>query len=88
MSEEKSRTRKTFTLSHWTVQRKLVLAFWLVSVIPTMIAAELAATTVSQIFESNVSVWLQESTRIVQDEISEILRVNNRVSQLFLPLLR
>jgi two-component system, sporulation sensor kinase E len=84
MSEEKSRTRKTFTLSHWTVQRKLVLAFWLVSVIPTMIAAELAATTVSQIFESNVSVWLQESTRIVQDEISEILRVNNRVSQLFL----
>jgi len=84
MSEEKSRTRKTFTLSRWTVQRKLVLAFWLVSVIPTMIAAELAATTVSQIFESNVSTWLQESTRIVQDEISEILRVNTRVSQLFL----
>jgi two-component system, sporulation sensor kinase E len=73
-----------FSLSRWSVQRKLVLAFWLVSVIPTMIAAELAATTLSQIFESNVRIWLQESTRIVEDEISEILRDNARVAQLFL----
>jgi len=84
MSEEKSTTRKTFTLSRWSVQRKLVLAFWLVSVIPTMIAAELAATTLSQIFESNVRIWLTESTRIVEDEISEILRDNSRAAQLFL----
>src|SRR5471032_3025185 len=77
-------TKQPFTLSRWTSQRKLVLAFWLVSVIPTMIAAELAATTLSQIFESNVRIWLQESTRIVEDEISEILRDNARVAQLFL----
>lgn len=72
-----------FSLSRWSVQRKLVLAFWLVSVIPTMIAAELAATTLSQIFESNVRIWLQESTKIVVDETSEILRNNGRVAQLF-----
>lgn len=66
------------------MQRKLVLAFWLVSVIPTMIAAELAATTLSQIFDSNVRVWLQESTKIVKDEISEILADNARVAKLFL----
>ncbi|WP_295476944.1 sensor histidine kinase [uncultured Pseudomonas sp.] len=75
---------RLFSLSRWTVQRKLVLAFWLVSVIPTMIAAELAATTLSQIFDSNVRIWLQESTRIVNDEISEILRDNARAAQLFL----
>lgn len=84
MTEEISHTRKFFSLSRWSVQRKLVLAFWLVSVIPTMIAAELAATTLSQIFENNVRIWLKESTKIVQDEISEILRSNARVSQLFL----
>nr|WP_256737505.1 ATP-binding protein [Pseudomonas sp. dw_358] len=66
------------------MQRKLVLAFWLVSVIPTMIAAELAASTLSQIFDSNVRVWLQESTKIVEDEISEILRDNSRTAQLLL----
>ena len=49
-----------------------------------MIAAELAATTLSQIFDSNVRIWLQESTKIVEDEISEILRDNARVAQLFL----
>ncbi len=75
---------KPFKVSRWTVQRKLVLAFWLVSVIPTMIAAELAATTLSQIFDSNVRVWLQESTKIVKDEISEILQDNARVAKLFL----
>jgi two-component system, sporulation sensor kinase E len=84
MTEDSSDTRQAFSLSRWSLQRKLVLAFWLVSVIPTMIAAELAATTLSQIFESNVRVWLQESTKIVQDEISEIQRDNSRVSQLFL----
>lgn len=84
MTEEIGPTQKVFSLSRWSLQRKLVLAFWLVSVIPTMIAAELAATTLSQIFESNVRVWLQESTRIVQDEISEIQRDNARVSPLFL----
>lgn len=73
-----------FSLSRWSLQRKLVLAFWLVSVVPTMIAAELAATTLSQIFDSNVRIWLQESTRIVDDEISEILRDNARAAQLFL----
>ena len=75
---------RPFALSGWSLQRKLVLAFWLVSVIPTMIAAELAATTLSQIFDSNVRIWLQESTKIVQDEITEILRDNARVAQLFL----
>jgi two-component system, sporulation sensor kinase E len=84
MTEQPGPTQKVFSLSRWSLQRKLVLAFWLVSVIPTMIAAELAATTLSQIFESNVRVWLQESTRIVQDEISEIQRDNARVSPLFL----
>lgn len=69
---------------HWSLQRKLVLAFWLVSVVPTMIAAELAATTLSQIFDSNVRVWLQESTKIVEDEISEIVRGNARVAKLLL----
>ena len=78
------RPPQTFKVSRWTVQRKLVLAFWLVSVIPTMIAAELAATTLSQIFDSNVRVWLQESTKIVKDEISEVLRDNARVAKLFL----
>ena len=73
-----------FKVSRWTVQRKLVLAFWLVSVIPTMIAAELAATTLSQIFDSNVRVWLQESTKIVKDEISEILADNARAARLLL----
>ena len=34
-----SRPPQPFKVSRWTVQRKLVLAFWLVSVIPTMIAA-------------------------------------------------
>ena len=33
---------RPLAISRWSVQRKLVLAFWLVSVIPTMIAAELA----------------------------------------------
>ena len=79
-----SRQPHPFKVSRWTVQRKLVLAFWLVSVIPTMIAAELAATTLSQIFDSNVRVWLQESTKIVKDEISEILADNARAARLFL----
>ncbi|MFC6297731.1 HAMP domain-containing protein [Pseudomonas sp. CCM 7893] len=75
---------RPFAISRWSVQRKLVLAFWLVSVIPTMIAAELAATTLSQIFDSNVRIWLQESTKIVKDEISETLHDNARAAQLFL----
>ncbi|KAF1010711.1 MAG: Sporulation kinase E [Pseudomonas fluorescens] len=75
---------RPFAISRWSVQRKLVLAFWLVSVIPTMIAAELAATTLSQIFDSNVRIWLQESTKIVKDEIGDILHDNSRVAQLFL----
>ena len=78
------RQPQPFKVSRWTVQRKLVLAFWLVSVIPTMIAAELAATTLSQIFDSNVRVWLQESTKIVKDEISEILADNARAAKLLL----
>ncbi|MDE1163812.1 MAG: ATP-binding protein [Pseudomonas sp.] len=77
-------TPQGFRLSRWSLQRRLVLAFWLVSVIPTMIAAELAATTLSEIFDSNVRIWLRESTKIVEDEISEILRDNARVAQLFL----
>jgi signal transduction histidine kinase len=76
-------SRSFFSLSRWSVQRKLVLAFWLVSVIPTMIAAELAATTLSRLFESNVRIWLQESTRIVIDETTEIMHNNARVAQLF-----
>lgn len=75
---------RPFAISRWSVQRKLVLAFWLVSVVPTMIAAELAASTLSQIFDSNVRIWLQESTKIVKDEIGEILHDNARVAQLFL----
>lgn len=75
---------RPFAISCWSVQRKLVLAFWLVTVIPTMIAAELAATTLSQIFDSNVRIWLQESTKIVKDEIGDILHDNARVAQLFL----
>lgn len=84
MIKDSRGTARPFALSGWSLQRKLVLAFWLVSVIPTMIAAELAATTLSQIFDSNVRIWLQESTKIVEDEISEILRDNARVAQLFL----
>ncbi|MGF6088114.1 ATP-binding protein [Pseudomonas sp. 18173] len=79
---------RPFALSGWSLQRKLVLAFWLVSVIPTMIAAELAATTLSQIFDSNVRIWLQESTKIVEDEITEILHENARAAQLFLRFTR
>lgn len=74
---------RPFAISRWSVQRKLVLAFWLVSVIPTMIAAELAATTLSQIFDSNVRIWLQESTKIVKDEIGDILHDNARMAKLF-----
>ncbi|MGF0240806.1 ATP-binding protein [Rhodococcus sp. IEGM1300] len=84
MIKDSRTTARPFALSGWSLQRKLVLAFWMVSVIPTMIAAELAATTLSQIFDSNVRIWLQESTKIVEDEISEILRDNARVAQLFL----
>lgn len=84
MTQDPRPTTRPFALSGWSLQRKLVLAFWLVSVIPTMIAAELAATTLSQIFDSNVRIWLQESTKIVEDEISEILRDNARAAQLFL----
>ncbi|MBF6041118.1 HAMP domain-containing protein [Pseudomonas sp. P154a] len=84
MPKESPVIARPFTLSGWSLQRKLVLAFWLVSVIPTMIAAELAATTLSQIFDSNVRIWLQESTKIVEDEISEILHENARAAQLFL----
>ncbi|SDO18575.1 Signal transduction histidine kinase [Pseudomonas arsenicoxydans] len=84
MTKHRPAKTRPFALSGWSLQRKLVLAFWLVSVIPTMIAAELAATTLSQIFDSNVRIWLQESTKIVEDEISEILRDNARVAQLFL----
>jgi signal transduction histidine kinase len=84
MTKDPRATTRPFALSGWSLQRKLVLAFWLVSVIPTMIAAELAATTLSQIFDSNVRIWLQESTKIVEDEISEILRDNARAAQLFL----
>ncbi|MEX5493354.1 ATP-binding protein [Pseudomonas asgharzadehiana] len=75
---------RPFAISRWSVQRKLVLAFWLVSVVPTMIAAELAATTLSQIFDSNVRIWLQESTKIVKDEIGDILHDNARMAKLFL----
>ncbi|MHC8324207.1 sensor histidine kinase [Pseudomonas sp. GB2N2] len=84
MTKDPRSTARSFALSGWSLQRKLVLAFWLVSVIPTMIAAELAATTLSQIFDSNVRIWLQESTKIVEDEISEILHDNARAAQLFL----
>ena len=84
ITPESSRKPQPFKVSRWTVQRKLVLAFWLVSVIPTMIAAELAATTLSQIFDSNVRVWLQESTKIVKDEIGDILHDNARMAKLFL----
>ena len=84
MPKESPVIARPFTLSGWSLERKLVLAFWLVSVIPTMIAAELAATTLSQIFDSNVRIWLQESTKIVEDEISEILHENARAAQLFL----
>ncbi|MBD8192203.1 HAMP domain-containing protein [Pseudomonas fluorescens] len=75
---------RPFAISRWSVQRKLVLAFWLVSVVPTMIAAELAASTLSQIFDSNVRIWLQESTKIVKDEIGDILHDNARMAKLFL----
>lgn len=84
MINKTRQTARPFAISRWSVQRKLVLAFWLVSVIPTMIAAELAATTLSQIFDSNVRIWLQESTKIVKDEIGDILHDNARVAQLFL----
>ncbi|KAF1029989.1 MAG: Sporulation kinase E [Pseudomonas sp.] len=84
MITKQRRKARPFAISRWSVQRKLVLAFWLVSVIPTMIAAELAATTLSQIFDSNVRIWLQESTKIVKDEIGDILYDNARVAQLFL----
>lgn len=84
ITPESTRNAQPFKVSRWTVQRKLVLAFWLVSVIPTMIAAELAATTLSHIFDSNVRVWLQESTKIVKDEIGEIVHDNARAAQLFL----
>ena len=84
MIKNRPATARPFALSGWSLQRKLVLAFWLVSVIPTMIAAELAATTLSQIFDSNVRIWLQESTQIVEDEITEIRRDNARAAQLFL----
>ncbi len=84
MIKTRPATARPFALSGWSLQRKLVLAFWLVSVIPTMIAAELAATTLSQIFDSNVRIWLQESTQIVEDEITEIRRDNARAAQLFL----
>ncbi|KAA0949787.1 HAMP domain-containing protein [Pseudomonas sp. ANT_H14] len=88
MINKTRRKARPFAISRWSVQRKLVLAFWLVSVIPTMIAAELAATTLSQIFDSNVRIWLQESTRIVKDEIGDILHDNARVAQLFLRYIR
>jgi nitrogen fixation/metabolism regulation signal transduction histidine kinase len=88
MTKHQPANARPFAISGWSLQRKLVLAFWLVSVIPTMIAAELAATTLSQIFDSNVRVWLQESTKIVEDEIGEILRENARAAQLFLRYLR
>jgi len=84
MINDRRATPRPFALSGWSLQRKLVLAFWLVSVIPTMIAAELAATTLSQIFDSNVRIWLQESSKIVEDEISEILRENARAAKLFM----
>ena len=84
ITSESKRNAPAFKVSRWTVQRKLVLAFWLVSVIPTMIAAELAATTLSHIFDNNVRVWLQESTEIVKDEIGEIIQDNARAAQLFL----
>jgi len=84
MTRKDRRSPRPFAISRWSLQRKLVLAFWMVSVIPTMIAAELAATTLSQIFDSNVRIWLQESTKIVEDEITEILRGNARVAHLFL----
>ncbi|GLX88002.1 hypothetical protein Pfra02_05710 [Pseudomonas fragi] len=83
-SPHSAHTPPPFKVSRWTVQRKLVLAFWLVSVIPTMIASELAATTLSHVFDSNVRVWLQESTKIVKDEISETLLDNARAAKLFL----
>ncbi|MGE8178974.1 sensor histidine kinase [Pseudomonas helvetica] len=88
MTKVRRRKALPFAISRWSLQRKLVLAFWLVSVIPTMIAAELAATTLSQIFDSNVRIWLQESTKIVEDEVREILRENTRVAQLLLRHIR
>src|SRR5471032_1699862 len=84
MTKHRPAKARPFALSDWSLQRKLVLAFWLVSVIPTMIAAELAATTLSQIFDSNVRIWLQESTKIVKDEIGDILHDNARMAKLFL----
>lgn len=84
MTKKERRPPRPFAISRWSLQRKLVLAFWMVSVIPTMIAAELAAATLSEIFDSNVRIWLQESTKIVEDEITEILHDNARIAQLFL----
>jgi signal transduction histidine kinase len=79
-----SALRRLFRVSQWSLQRQLVLAFWLVSVVPTMIAAQLAATTLSNIFNANVRVWLEESTKIVEDETRETLRQNAQVAQLLL----
>ena len=54
-----------------SIQVKLVLAFLLVSLLPMLIAAELATRIVSNAFEQNVETWLRETSVYFLNNILE-----------------
>ncbi|HYM31137.1 MAG TPA: ATP-binding protein [Candidatus Cybelea sp.] len=54
-----------------SIQVKLVLAFLLVSVLPMLVAAQLASKVVSDAFEENVQTWLRETSVYFLNNIIE-----------------
>src|SRR5579872_5865912 len=52
-----------------SLQVKLVIAFLLVSLVPTLIAAQLTARVVSLAFERNIEIWLTETSTFLLNEI-------------------
>ncbi len=57
-----------------SLQIKLVVAFLLVSLVPMLIAAELAARVVSAAFERNIEAWLIETSSFLLNEIGSSQR--------------
>ncbi len=54
-----------------SLRAHLILAFFTVSVIPVLVASYIAATTIQDAFQSNLSNWLEEAVRFLATEVAE-----------------
>ena len=68
-----------------SIRLKLIAAFMLVSVIPMLVATELATRVVVSAFESNLQTWLHETSRFffgsILDERREIVGISDSLIQ-------